>query len=83
MEKFLDMILGLAIRNMKKDTKDIIHAKELVKFLRSKNGFGKEVCKELTADCGNCQGQILVGYLNWYIDLALFGIDKKERFVKK
>ena len=68
---------------MKKDTQDIIHAKKLVAFLRSKKGFGKTICKELYADCGACQGQILIGFLNWYIDLGLWDLGKKEIFIKR
>lgn len=54
-----------------KENKEIKLAKKLLKILQSKNGFGKKVCKELHADCGNCKGQILIGYLNWLIDLEL------------
>ena len=55
---------------MKKPTKDIVQAKELRKFLRSKHGFGNKVCEEMVMGCGNCLGQTLIGFLNYYIDVA-------------
>jgi len=43
--------------------------KKLRKHLRSQKGFGKDVCKELHMDCANCRAQVMIGYINWLIDL--------------
>jgi len=67
------------MRLKKKETKDLFYAKELKKFLRSSRGFGSKVCEELVFDCGNCMGQTLVGFLNWYIDLVEFRNRPKKK----
>ncbi len=48
-------------------------------------GFGKRVCKELHLECANCKAQVLIGHLNWYIDLLDWSItqEKKKRQPQK
>ena len=31
--------------------------------------FTKDKCKGYNPDCANCKGQLLLGYLEWYLDL--------------
>jgi len=45
--------------------------------------FGKTSCGEMTMDCSSCQGQVLIGYLNWYSDILEFPTLKKEVKVAK
>ena len=33
--------------------------------------FGTKVCADVDIDCANCKAQILLGYLNWYLELLL------------
>jgi len=49
-------------------------AKQLKKDVQK--GFGKRMCTELCFDCANCQAQALIGYLNWYIDLLEWSLEK-------
>lgn len=46
-------------------------------------GFGKNVCKELDFDCGNCQAQALIGYLNWYMNLLEYPASSKNKLARK
>lgn len=50
----------------------------LAKVLKKniQKGFGKKVCAELHFDCASCKAQILIGHLNWYIDLLEWPIDR-------
>lgn len=60
------------MRKTKKKTKKTQERKiieKLIKHLKSNNGFGKETCKEFSIDCGNCKGHILIGMLEWYLEL--------------
>jgi len=44
--------------------------------------FGKKVCSPLDFQCGNCQAQALIGYLNWFIDtLDLPPKKRKSRLI--
>ena len=43
-----------------------------------KKGFGKRICKELDFNCANCKAQILIGHLNWYIDLLEWSVDQDK-----
>ena len=52
------------------DKQSLQLAEKLKKYVQK--GFGKKVCEELHFGCANCQGQALIGYLNWYIDLLEF-----------
>jgi len=41
--------------------------------------FGKTRCREMMVGCASCQGHILLGYLNWYIDLLEFPSKPKKK----
>ena len=47
--------------------KKIKAIKTVIKLIE--DGFGKDKCKGYNPDCANCKGQILLGYLEWYLDL--------------
>ena len=51
----------------------ILDAIKVIRKNIRKNCVGK-ICEELYADCANCKGHILLGYLEWYKDL----LDKKK-----
>ena len=61
------------------DKKSLQLARQLKRDLQ--DGFGKRVCKELHLECANCKAQVLIGHLNWYIDLLEWSIkqDYKKR----
>ena len=44
---------------------------ELAKKLRKEiqKDFGTKLCKEINIECANCNGQMFIGYLEWYIDI--------------
>lgn len=64
------------------DKKSLQLAKQLKKDIQK--GFGKQVCKELHFDCGNCKAQALIGHLNWYIDLLEWDTRQDRRLkIKK
>lgn len=63
------------------DLKELQLAKQLKKNVQK--GFGKQVCKELHFECANCKAQILVGHLNWYIDLLEWSIDQNKNGKRK
>ena len=41
--------------------------KTLIKLIEKDLGVDK--CKGYNPDCANCKGQLLLGYLEWYLDL--------------
>ena len=43
--------------------------KKLIKHLESNKGFVKEACYPIMFDCANCRGQMLIGLLDWYLEL--------------
>ena len=57
---------------------------KLVKLFKRniQRGFGKRVCKELHLDCANCKAQILIGSLNWYVDLLEWSSDKDKKITR-
>ena len=50
---------------MKKLNKEIKAIKTVIKYVEK--GFGKDKCKGYAPACGNCQGQLLLGYLEDYL----------------
>lgn len=63
------------------DVTNIMLTKQLIKHLESEEGFGKTTCKTMNVECANCKGQMLLGYLNWYLDLLEW--DMKEERISK
>lgn len=57
---------------MKKEIETIITA---IRY--AKKAFGKKSCKEFNPDCSACQGQVLIGYLEWYLDILKWDGKKK------
>ena len=51
----------------KKINKEIKAVKTVIKFVEK--GFTKDKCKSYYPTCANCQAQLLLGYLEWYLDL--------------
>lgn len=49
---------------MKKEIETITQA---IKYI--KKAFGKEGCPEFNPNCAACQGHLLIGYLEWYLNL--------------
>jgi len=43
--------------------------KNLIKHLQSNKGFGTKGCQPICLDCPNCRGQMLIGLLEWYLDI--------------
>ena len=41
--------------------------KKVIKLVEK--GFTRDKCKGYNPDCANCKGQLLLGYLEWYLDL--------------
>ncbi|MDP1689553.1 MAG: hypothetical protein Q8L47_05530 [bacterium] len=62
------------------DKKSLQLAKQLK--LDIQKGFGKLVCKELDLECANCKAQILIGHLNWYINLLDWSINQDKKLAK-
>ena len=56
-------------------------AKQLKRDIQ--RGFGKRVCKELHLECANCQAQVLIGHLNWYIDLLEWDIKQNKKNIPR
>jgi hypothetical protein len=63
------------------DIKKIQLAESVKKNIQK--GFGKTVCKELHLDCASCKAQVLIGHLNWYIDLLEFSIDQDKQMLRQ
>ena len=62
-------ILAHRTEEIMKEDKHIKEVKSVLKTLESEEGFGKDKCKGYNPECGNCRGQVLIGYLNWYLEL--------------
>lgn len=66
--------------NRAKLEEKIKRVKTLLRELR--RGFGKP-CKELHAECAGCRGNILIGYLNWYLDLLEWELNPPKYLAPK
>lgn len=51
--------------------KKIVAVKDLIMTIEK--DFGRDKCKSYAVGCPNCQGQILLGYLDNYYDLLKEG----------
>jgi hypothetical protein len=60
---------------MKKLEKQIKLVKQVIKMVEK--GFGRDKCKSYAVGCPNCQGQILLGYLDNYLDLLEYIKEQK------
>ena len=47
--------------------KEIEVFKQAIKFVEK--GYGRDKCKGYNPQCPNCQGQLLLGYLEDHLDL--------------
>ena len=54
---------------MKKEIETITEA---IRYI--KKAFGKEGCPEFNPDCAACQGHLLIGYLEWYLNLLKYNL---------
>ena len=55
------------MKKSKKELEEIETTKRMIKYI--KKGYGKDKCKGYHPDCGNCRGQLLLGYLVDHLDL--------------
>lgn len=62
------------------EKKELQLAKRYRKALQK--GFGKEVCKELDFDCASCKAQIMIGFVNWHINLLEWVLEQSKRSKK-
>ena len=53
---------------------DIKAVKKVIKLVEIDSGVDK--CKGYNPDCANCKSQLLLGYLEWYLDLLEWTKDK-------
>jgi len=63
---------GINMKNKKSrallDLEDkLIAVRTVIDILEEDSGVDK--CKSYNPDCANCKGQLLLGYLEWYLDL--------------
>ncbi len=63
-----------------KSTKQLLKEKEATENLikHVEKGFGRDKCKSYVVGCANCEGQILLGYLDWYLDLLNWELEDKK-----
>ena len=69
------------MKEAKKNKNESLLAKLVKKNIQ--RGFGKRVCKEMHIDCANCKAQVLIGHLNWYIDLLEWGMTQEKTVHKR
>ena len=63
----------------KKDKEEAKVVKKLIKSL--KKGFGAN-CPELNIECASCKAQVMISYLEWYLDHLEWDI-KNGKIAKK
>lgn len=61
---------------------EIVAVKKIIKNL--KRGFGAN-CEELNVDCASCKAQVMISYLEWYLDGLVWSIDNgaMDRRIRK
>jgi hypothetical protein len=55
---------------MKKENEKIEAVKKVIKYVEK--GFGRDKCESYVVGCPNCEGQILLGYLDHYLKLLIW-----------